>query len=624
MPLLVGEDGRLGSLGSVHPQIPLPRMNIVDVTQLLAQPGGGWPPLQLVRLRALEPRRDSFAAVLCQPHGTIQASAARVGNANSAGVLPMYRGMLNDALQAQAQLVITPEYSVPWELIRQIAQGGPRPPRGALWVLGCESITPADLDALEASLLQIGGVRLIHEAFDAQERAQKVFVDPVVLAFWAVDGAGADVLCLLVQFKTVVSRDPDHVELQSLYLGSTVYKFTAQPGDVSLVTLICSDAFEFTNALVDAHAANLLLIHIQLNQRPANADYAAYRARLFSVASNSNVEVVCVNWARGVLVAGEANPFNAIAGSAWYVSPRDLAPTDAEVNQLHHQGLYYSIVGERWHSFYLNFGPHTLTLSKQPVFAQGPQVIAPRIAPQVVSRRAWDSASAQWVDSAADDGFATFLQPYASLAGMLPPMCTQDPLAVERALELLEGPAGKANDWFTLRELRALHVADEESLRRITVSQETDAVRVGVAFRQQRARRAQTAATIPGQPVTWPPPVVDLSNGFQYRWSAVNPHDNVEPTGGGQPAALLYLGEDPEPDTLANIYAKVRTARRRHAANAAIDANADVLTALTQADDRLCVTYRQNHVLQCYRPSNHASITEPDDAGVNDIGGEQP
>lgn len=598
-------------------------MNVVDVDQLLAQFGGAGQPLRLVRLRALEPRRDPFAAVLCQPHGTIHASAARIGNANSAAVLPMYQGMLSDALQAQAQLVITPEYSVPWELIRQIAQGAPRPPRGALWVLGCESITPADLDALEASLQPVGGVRLIHEAFDAQERAQKVFVDPVVFAFWAADNAGADVLCLLVQFKTVVSRDPEHVELQSLYLGSTVYKFTAQLGDVSLLTLICSDAFEFTNALVDAHGANLLLVHIQLNQRPANVDYAAYRARLFSVASNRNVEIVCVNWARGVLIDGEANPFNTIAGSAWYVPPRDFAPTDGEINQLHREGLYYSIVGGRWHAFYLNFESHTLTVSKQPVFAVGPQVIAPRIAPHVVSRRAWDSASAQWVNAAADDGFATFLQPYASLVGMLPPICSQDPLAVERALELLDGPAGKATDWFTLRELRALHVADEESLRRVTVSQETDAARLGVAFRQQRTRRAQTAATIPGQPVAWPPPVMDLSNGFRYRWNLANPHDNVEPTGGGRPAAFLYLGEDPEPDTLANTYAKVRTARRLHAANAAINANADVLTALTQADDRLCVTYRENHALQCYRPKGYASITEPDDAAVNDIGGEQ-
>jgi hypothetical protein len=597
-------------------------MNIVEVSHVLAQHGGGGQSLRMVPLIALEPRREPFVAVLCQPYGTIHASAAGVGNANPPAVLSIYRSLLDEALQSQAQLLITPEYSVPWNLIREIAAGPRRPPRGALWILGCESITPDELEQLQVVLQDEADVRLIHEPFDQQQRAQRTFIDPVVFAFWVVNEEGADILCLLVQFKTVVSRDPDHVELQSLYLGTSVYKFTAQPGDVSLLSLICSDAFEFTNALVDAHCTNLLLVHIQLNQRPGNIDYAAYRTRVFSVASNNNVEIICLNWAAGVLIDGDPTPWNAIAGSAWYVSPRDLAMTDADVNELHHQGLYYSVVGRRWHAFYLNFAPHALTVRKQPVFATGPQVLAPRMAPHVLSRRVWDPQNGRWADAVADDGFVTFLQPYASLRGMLPPMRTHDPLAVERALELLEGPAGRATDWFTIKELRALHVAEEESLRRITVSQETDVTRHGVAFRQHRARRAQTAATIPGQAVTWPPAVSDLSNGFRYRWSQTNPHDNAEPLAGGRPAAFLYLGEDPEPDTVANIYAKVRKARRVHAATAAIENNSDVINALGQADDRLCVAYRENHVLRFHRPEGYASITDPADQRADDITGE--
>jgi hypothetical protein len=597
-------------------------MDIVEVDRILAQHGGGGQPLRMVRLNALAPHREPFVAVLCQPQGTVHASAIRVGNADTAVVLPMYRLMLDGALQSLAQLVVTPEYSVPWDLIREVAAGPLRPPRGALWVLGCESITPDELEALRIELQANPSVRLIHEPFDPQRRAQRVFVDPVLFAFWSVNAEGANILCLLVQFKTVVSRDPDHVELQSLYCGTRVYKFTAQPGDVSLLTLICSDAFEYTNELVDAHCMNMLLVHIQLNQSPGNTDYAAYRARMFSVASNNNVEIICLNWAKGVLIDGDQNPWNAIAGSAWYVSPRGLTPTDTDINQLHQDGLYYSIVGRRWHAFYINFAPHVLTVSKQPVFASGPQVLAPRIAPRVLSRRAWDSQGGLWTDVVADDGFVAFLQPYASLIGMLPPMCTQAPLAVERALELLEGPTGPATDWFTIKELRALHVAEEESLRCFTVSQETDAARRGVAFRQNRARRAQTAATIPGQAVTWPPGVSDLSNGFRYRWTRTDPHDNVEPVAGGPPAAFLYVGEDPEPDTVANISAKIRKARKRHAADVAVSNNADVMNALDEADDRLCVVYRENHVLRFYRPSEYASITNPADQSADDITGE--
>jgi hypothetical protein len=600
-------------------------MNVVQVAELLANHGNRGDALRMRRLTALDPRPDPYFALLCQPDGTIHASAARIGNSDGRGVLPMYRAFLNHAVDSQAQLAITPEYSMPWALVREILAGAARPPLGSLWVLGCESITPAELDALQLELEINGnsGVRLIHEPFDPQRKAQKVFVDPIVFVFWAVDGASADVLCLLVQFKTVVSRDPDHAELQSLYLGTDVYKFTAHAGDVSLLALICSDAFEFTDALVNEHCNDLLLVHVQLNQRPGYVDYSAYRSRLFSVASNNNIEVVCLNWAADVLVEGGASPWNSIAGSAWYIAPRGVTTVDADVNQLHHDGMYYSVVGERWQAFYLNYGPHTLLLRKQAVFARGPQVLAPRIAPQVVERRVWSAKGAAWTAVKADDGFGTFIQAYAALRKTLPQMCEQDPLAVERALELLEGPLGNVDEWYTLRELNALKVADEESIRLVTVSQETDARRRGVAFRRERARCAQAAVTIPGQAVTWPTPVVDLAAGFRYRWAIADPHSNVEPVAGGKPAAFVFLGDDPEADTLANIYAKISKARKVHACIASVKAGLDPSDAASQAEDRLCVVYRQNHALQFYRPAGYASITDPAGAHVDDIGGAQ-
>jgi hypothetical protein len=594
-------------------------MNVVEVDQLLVQHHDAADPLRMKRLRALEPRPEPYFALLCQPHGTIHASVGRIGNSDQQAVLPMYRAFLGDAVGRQAQLVVTPEYSVPWTIIREIVNGASRPPHGSLWALGCESIAPAELDVLRHDMDGNAGVRLIHEDFDPQKRAQTAFVDPLVFVFWGIDSTDADVLCLLIQFKTVVSRDPDHVELQSLYRGTSVYKFTAQAGDVSLLALICSDAFEFTNALVDEHCANLLLLHIQLNQRPGYIDYAAYRSRLFSVASNNYVEVICLNWAANVLFEGNAAPWNPIAGSAWYVAPRGVKVADADVNQLHHDGVYYSVVGERWNVFYLNYAPHWVLFRKRPVFAAGPQVLDPRVPPQVVDRRTWDAPHGTWATVTADDGFGTFLQQYAPLPATLPQLCGKNPLAVERALELLEGPDGQVSDWYTLKELRALRVAEEESICLVTVSQETDNARPGVAFRRQRARRAQTAATIPGQAVLWPTPVLDLAPGFRYRWAGAEPHSNVEPLAGGRPAAFIYLGEDPEEDRLANVHAKLSKARQIHAYTASIEAGLDPSDAVSLAQDRLCVVCTTNHALRFYRPPGYSSITDPAGAQLDDI-----
>ena len=598
-------------------------MHIVDVDQFLAQDRDAAASLRMSRLTALEPRPEPYLALLCQPHGTIHASPARIGNSDPPTVLPMYRAFLLDAVESQAQLAITPEYSVPWALIAEIIHGAPRPPKGSLWALGCESITPAELDVLRIAANRSPDVRLLHETLQPQQRAQTALLDPVVFVFWAADTAGADVLCFLVQFKTVASRDPDHVELQSLCLGTSVYKFTAQAGDASLLALICSDAFAFTNTLVDAHCTNLLIVHIQLNPRPASVDYSAYRSRLFSVASNNNVEVICLNWGADVLTEDSPDTLISTPGSAWYIAPHGVAPTDAAVNQLHRDGVYYSIVGKRWHAFYLNYEPHSLLLRKQPVFAAGPQVVAPRVPPQVIARRAWDPQQGAWTTVIADDGFGTFIQQYRPLHDMLPQLCGQDPLAVERALELLEGTEGHVSDWYTLKELSALKVADEESLRRVTVSQETNTARQGVTFRRRRARCAQTAATIPGQPLTWPAPIADLAMGFRYRWTDDEPHSNVEPVVGGRPAAFVYLGENPEADTLANVYSRLNKARKIHAYTASVRADIEPNDAVSLAQDRLCVVYKQNHTLHFYRPPGYASISDPAGLQVDDIAGEE-
>ena len=118
-----------------------------------------------------------------------------------------------------------------------------------------------------------------------------------------------------------------------------------------------------------------------------------------------------------------------------------------------------------------------------------------------------------------------------------------------------------------LKELSALKVADEESLRRVTVSQETNTARQGVAFRRRRARRAQTAATIPGAgSCRGPRPIADLAAGFRYRWIERRPSQQCGASRGRSFGRTLSIsGKMSEPDTLANVYAKLKKARRIHA-----------------------------------------------------------
>jgi predicted amidohydrolase len=66
--------------------------------------------------------------------------------------IPMYAAMLREAAERHCQLVVTPEYTTPWEVVEAVARGDYRPPQGSLWALGCESIAPAALEVFGASL----------------------------------------------------------------------------------------------------------------------------------------------------------------------------------------------------------------------------------------------------------------------------------------------------------------------------------------------------------------------------------------------------------------------------------------------------------------------------------------
>ena len=593
-------------------------MQILDVESVLERNDAARP-LNLAPPDALNPNRELYTVVLLQPHGRLQATIKRIGHADQTGAAQMCTRFLDLATETQADLVVAPEYCAPWTVVDKIISGSLRPRVGAIWALGCESITPDELRKRAVGLP--ADLRLIHEPLDARQEAQKHFIDPLVYVFWTTDEFSHQILCLLVQFKTEPCKDEGHIELTALYLGKWVYAFNRNINKISLVGIICSDAFCFTNSLVDQYHKNSLILHIQLNPKPAHPDYSAYRARLFSVGSDSHNEVLCLNWARDVmevLADRSEKCWDNVAGSAWYLAPKEFAGEDNAIDTLHRQGAYHSfILPTRWHALYLNHAPAVFVLRKQKVFNDGPQALIQPIGAELVEVRKWDATTASWVTSAPNDGFPNVLTDYPNLTGQLAQLCTQSPLAVERALELLVGPEGSPDNWFAIRELRALRVESDESIRCVTVHQENVATRSGVVFRRSRLRRAEAAATLAGQAVSWPPAAKDLASGFQFSWNSDRPHRNVSPSVGSEgPATLVFLGEEPENEAIQAAYQKLAQALRSHAVARGLDDS-----EITRCKDRLCVVFRRNHTIQVYRPKGAASFTEPGGGSPVDVTG---
>lgn len=603
-------------------------ISIVDVEEVLRQ---RLRPLTLASLHALSPSREPYRALLLQPNGVIEANEIRVGHADAALGHAVCSEFVSTAVQSHADLAVAPEYCVPWTVVNEIINGQLRPPVGAIWVLGCESIAPTELRDLEARCNDAGQCVFHHEHLDPRQVAQRRYVDPLLYVFWTQDQEGTPKLFLLVQFKTVACRDYRDVEQSSLCVGATVYAFNRGVGRMSLLTIICSDAFDFTDHIDQAHL-NCLLIHIQLNPKPAHSDYAAYRNRLCSVGTNSHVELLCLNWAQNIKEAkgGKYVEWKNVAGSAWYAPPAKFSAEDGLIDELHRRGLYYNLLGRRWHTFFLNYEGQIIQLQKQKLLFAGEQALAPKNFIAVEERWSWNFVRHIWEAGAvAQDGFAIALANYQAIAGPLQQASQVSPLAVERAIEILMGPRGSPTNWYAVNELDAIQLdMDEESIRRVTVHQDIEPSRPGVAYRRHRLQRAHDAIGLAQSNVPWPAPLRDLAGGFQFSWRRQEPHHNITPKAGGRgPAALSFLADQADDSLIESTHQKLRQAIVGHAMKEAISQGKSVeelSDAVVRAQDRLCVVFRRGNVYGARGPEGTNLIDTPAGASPVDFAEDRP
>ena len=107
-------------------------MQITPIIEVLT-PAGLGPP----SLRALIPNEDNYSVLLLQPQGRIEASAAGVQHQDRVRADKQFRSFLDDAYEANIDLAITPEYSMPWATLIKAVKDGHVPSQGALWAFGC-------------------------------------------------------------------------------------------------------------------------------------------------------------------------------------------------------------------------------------------------------------------------------------------------------------------------------------------------------------------------------------------------------------------------------------------------------------------------------------------------------
>lgn len=525
---------------------------IRDVEDVLAAVG-----LQAPDLFLLQANHQSYRALLMQPAGPIYADTHRIGPKDLGQAADRADKFLKTAATRGDQLVITPEYFLPIESLLKAAKGEYFPASGALWVLGCESMTPAQLTKLKADCS--GHCDVLFET-DEAANVQGNYFDPVAYCFVTRDAEQKLQRVILIQFKTAPSRDGQAFENKQLRCGREIYRFNGSDGYIKLSTIICSDALNLSqdpNACLQL-ANSTILIHVQLNPKPKHDDYRRYRVDVFAhTARLTDCDIICLNWAQNMLQydEGSAKPveWNNESGSAWYLPEHRCSVEDSEVVSNEAKGLYYTRHSKKRHVLHFHYDEAVFALTVPKVVNAGYAVQDVHVGPKVDARFVWNTATANWVEATdcPETGWNTLVNADPDFAaGFTNLQDIQNRLHIERAISLSCGPHKIGEKWYRADNLDIFQILETEIVERATLQLDRDAVAQG--NRWTRLGKVATLGNIL-QGDKLPLPIKDLcGGGASISWCPQSPNTNVTKKG-SLPALVAYLGESPNPEVVKNI-----------------------------------------------------------------------
>jgi hypothetical protein len=283
----------------------------------------------------------------------------------------------------------------------------------------------------------------------------------------------------IIQFKTeMFGGEGFEWERDNSIRGNTIYAISNRFASAKMAVVICSDTlnnpFDF-NFLQDGFFLNdpLLLLHLQLNQKPLQSAYKIYRNQLFALGDkNYKKEIICLNWGRHIPLT-DSQYWNYYGGSGFYIKSDRLNLTDDRFNQNHSKGLYYT----RWdsakaHIYFLNYDEHVFLINTTKVSqgAANPTQYA-RSGPEVRQIFKWEEG---WVEkdkvSACFDSVCTKVE--EGLGDLRCLSESENYINVERIVALSGGDIHFSKTWFTPAVLKQVLVKDDEINSRITFTQD--------------------------------------------------------------------------------------------------------------------------------------------------------
>ena len=422
------------------------------------------------KLNALIPDASLYNTLLFQPLGDIESGDYFVRNVDENISMRKFRSFFTLAMESNADLVMTPEYSCPWKTIQEIISNDVLPQESKLWVIGCESIKVNEFRLITQ------GIEKVNWIFEDEilEHADNKFLSAICYIFKTRDSSNVLKNVFIVQFKTHQMGGTDF-ETDRLILGNTIYILRNDEHSIFLITLICADGLNFDIRQLPPNInIPYLILHLQLNKEPFNFRFSFYRRNYYSN-YRLNKEFICLNWARNSKM--NAKDFGPYGGSALYTKSADLNFEDRKACTNHKLGLYYSKWDDVYaHIFFFNYDEFVFEFENTKVS----QINAPiqnqnNTGPRMRKTYNWSNENRWEPVERVDDGFSSFCNKI-KLNNKLLKTDDLSPIDKERLILLSTGKA-KLHDWFKIESLESFKVYTDgkysEVNRSFTFSQDT-------------------------------------------------------------------------------------------------------------------------------------------------------
>lgn len=319
-------------------------------------------------LNVLRRGTQRYSSLLYQHEGTLYADQNRIGNLHN--VDSKLASFFRKAKELNVDLAITPEYSCPWKVVRDIIGLEENwPGDSKLWAICCESILPADLIQFKAEFEKENLKIFYSEHFNLSTNS---FIDPLIYLFKAVKN-GVSILQVIIQYKThhMGVYSGGEVERNNIIHGSEIYILRNNPTSIKLLSQICSEAMNFPQAMSEDVRTTLrweddpfLILNPQLNPNPSHPDFRNFRQFVLSF---SDKEIISVNWNNKSRFSTGLMMRESCSRSAFYIKSNQINTTDNRILRNHNKGLYYFFCKQDRHYFILSSTPHCFYVQNLPV-----------------------------------------------------------------------------------------------------------------------------------------------------------------------------------------------------------------------------------------------------------------